>query len=1365
MTTVKQRKMTARFLYALGLGAAMLGVGLAPGCVPVPSDGGDGGTGSPSPGEVTAKIVGPTISFGISIADLPVAVRYSVTGEPDNIEGYYIRVADSAPGSPAIGDRVILASDLEPGTNQFFNFEVDEVGFYRVGVIATVDSRQETDESTAVITVEGPPDPHFILPAEALTTARQGDDIEIRFDAGDAENQVQWRLFYLRPADPRNVSPDNLGTQLATGSGNIGNFTWSTDMVPPGDYELGLSATDSGFSVSGTVDRGQADRIVTIPRAGLAGPKIDLLPAAVPLPPVVTFTQPGATDVMLFRNEAFTVRVDVEIREPTGAGFVEVFYDEDRNDGNGFVSIGTANLSPGPAQTLTFALPTDLPQGTYNIGAKALDGVNDPVVQYASGTVIVVRTVTLDVIQPDTVLPVRPGDPVEVRWVTNAPTSAATLDVFYQTVDPGTGLPFGNERSILEEVSPAVTSATFSSATVGLFAVSVRVNVSDGTFLQEEAPARVRVSTAPRVLWLGTLAETSPAFDGAIFGGVNFEDNAGTSFTPAGDFDGDGNGDFIIGARYAKPFFTNPQGIGHGEAYLIFGGSDEGRPVGTYDLNSVGSDDLPGTLFTGIRTRQDSNSTDGLSTVSVIPDVDGDGLGELVFGFPDVASRGHNISTLQDGVIDPRALSTLERENQFLRGGIVLVSSQNSAVRQASVTGATINLDLVGQDFFSTCVEAEPDDAPIDDADRTVFMQDVHSDVSADGEGCTGTCENPMSGGKPDATLLDYGFSLALSRDFFSVYVYSFEIFGGVNFCNFVRPFLNHECFNEATDGQFDEYCAPFIASCEPFSPGLHADAPDPEPLFPGLLNPPYPQRHSGFYVSFVQDQDGNPVPNPPLEPLGARIIGIGIGDDFGTSLTVLNGNDGGVGDLVVSAPNRTARGILLGQFPQGCDNPPACGGEIDGLESSPGAPKVNSESGVAYMFSLRSLWSGLPPGPMPPKPHQYIVGEASHSCSEQGIPLIPNVDATRIAGQSGEHIRNIIGLTDFNGDGRNDFAVGAPLANSGQGRVYIGYRRDPAIEGDYVLEKLALDPGNPNRLEGLLITATSIDGLGTSLVTDVDFNGDEIPDLVISSPNASARVGEIIIVFGRSGVRSDLGGKTVASLLAERHGPDSAPVAARIRGNPLDTQGRFGFNIANAGDIDGDGLNDLLIAAPGASPRFDPDPNDGDDRLTNPGLDLDLDGNQDEVPGPNDMLQAGIVYVIYGSNRLDQLTTCSASDKPCETNADCAAGEVCASDPDMTISVDQLGSNRLAGFMIVGRRAGDWLGGGDAGDLGQGGNNAKVGRGRSYGLSSAGDIDGDGRADILIGSILADPRRDAQTGVGTANGGEAYLIYGTAAP
>jgi hypothetical protein len=43
--------------------------------------------------------------------------------------------------------------------------------------------------------------------------------------------------------------------------------------------------------------------------------------------------------------------------------------------------------------------------------------------------------------------------------------------------------------------------------------------------------------------------------------------------------------------------------------------------------------------------------------------------------------------------------------------------------------------------------------------------------------------------------------------------------------------------------------------------------------------------------------------------------------------------------------------------------------------------------------------------------------------------------------------------------------------------------------------------------------------------------------------------------------------------------------------------------------------------------------------------------------------------------------------------------------------------------------------------------------------------VDGDGRDDMLIGAILADPRRDPSTGLGVSNGGEVYLLYGSNVP
>jgi hypothetical protein len=156
------------------------------------------------------------------------------------------------------------------------------------------------------------------------------------------------------------------------------------------------------------------------------------------------------------------------------------------------------------------------------------------------------------------------------------------------------------------------------------------------------------------------------------------------------------------------------------------------------------------------------------------------------------------------------------------------------------------------------------------------------------------------------------------------------------------------------------------------------------------------------------------------------------------------------------------------------------------------------------------------------------------------------------------------------------------------------------------------------------------------------------------------------------------------------------------------------------------------------------------------------LDGAPDDVDGPcgfpdnlidahDQLTNAGLVYVILGLNQLQG-----------------------------SVSLNSLGTSVLRGAIIVGRHGmrtpaqcgnnagavptlGDRLGGGDAGDTAVGGIMGKMGRGRSFGLSAAGDVDGDGKADILIGSILADSEIDPNNGNGRRHAGEAYLIYGFA--
>ncbi|MCO6438985.1 MAG: FG-GAP repeat protein [Phycisphaerae bacterium] len=1323
---------------------------LTAGCPTVPTDnnnGNDNGTGS---GTIAGDIISVRTDRQISALDSFISILYSVSNAPatSDVEAYYVPVIGTPPNLVEEGERVTIAQGLDVGTNQAFQFDpgVAGVGSYQVGLVVTPPTGSPVEiKSRGRIQVLGPPDPMFIQPLESPTEVLQGESVFVSFDVGDPEDDAQWRLFLLSDTDPRDVPADQLGSELNTGRNNVGSYTLATDDLNPGDYQLGISATDSGDSVARTVARGEEDKIIT----NTNGPVIRVVEVVPTSPPTIRVTAPPAAGVTLFRNEGYTVRFEAALGEPATSAFVEVFYDNNSTIADGFIDF-VPNGDSLPVTGDSVAFPTDLLEGTYYVGATIRQQGQSPLTSYAPGTIRVVRQATLTVTAPNTLLPIAPstGDSedaqtVTVRWQTNVPPSAGSVDVFARRLNMD-GNPTGSEIPILTDAELTVTSTEFSSPSSGLFRIYVRIDFTDPlvTDLVVSAPLPVRVTSLPRVLWLGALDQTNPPFEGAIFEGVNFEDNAGTSFSPVGDLNDDDRDEFLIGARYGKPFFQNPTGVGVGEAYLLYGASGARKLEGRYNLNSVGTTLLPGVTFAGVRTPQESNDTDGMSSISRLPDVDGDGRDELVFGFPDTASRGHNVDPEQNGVVDPHSLMTLEREDQFLRGGVVVVSSQNSIFRQSTPTQNTINLDLVGQDFDVTCAQREPEDR----ADAQVWGAAVLDIYSPPQNGCTGSCAQPSSGGASDATqYYRFGFVSALARHYFATYVYSRDLYGGTPDCSEPAPFWGNGCLGtiEMT------YCGGLGGPCEPFSPGLYTFAEDPDgPTDPAGFTTF--TRTSGFYPAFLPNpnNDNTSIANSPREPFGARVIGVGLSDKFGTSLTLSNATGTGAGDIIVSSPNRTARGILLG--PAGG---PEAGGEIDGLGSETAA-----ESGVAYIFGLRSLWTASG-GRFPPKPHQYIVGEASH-CGGP-IPLIPNIEAIRIAGFTGDRITNIVGIDDFNSDGRDDIAVGAPTANDGNGRIYIAFRRSPAIEGDYVLEKLSLDPNNPERLAGVLIVSNSTAAFGASLTTGVDFNGDGLNDLVVGSPNASGGIGEIIVVFGDPQLVSPAGGISLTTLLTTRNA-QGRPRAVRITGNALDTTGRFGFNVANAGDVDGDGKNDLLISAPNGTPRFDPNPTDADDVLSEPGIDADFDGSSDTV---NDLTAAGLVYVVSSRNRLDQIRTCTTSGDACSSSADCAAGEQCQMPANMSISIDQLGSAQLRGFMIAGIRAGDRIGGGDAGDSAAGGIDGKVGRGRSFGLSMAGDVDGDGRGDILIGSVLADPRRDPNTDIGVQNAGEAYLVYGSAAP
>ncbi|NRA73415.1 MAG: FG-GAP repeat protein [Rickettsiales bacterium] len=155
----------------------------------------------------------------------------------------------------------------------------------------------------------------------------------------------------------------------------------------------------------------------------------------------------------------------------------------------------------------------------------------------------------------------------------------------------------------------------------------------------------------------------------------------------------------------------------------------------------------------------------------------------------------------------------------------------------------------------------------------------------------------------------------------------------------------------------------------------------------------------------------------------------------------------------------------------------------------------------------------------------------------------------------------SVTGIGDVNNDNMNDILIGTPCANNGAGGAYLVFGKSTSWTN------INLDTLTSS--EGIKITCTQSKQVGAFTGKIGDINGDNIDDIAIDVPRANNKAGVVIIIFGKTTGWADI------SLLSI-----TSPDAIKIHG--ANSGDWIGSSIAGI-DVNNDGISDLIIAARGA--------------------------------------------------------------------------------------------------------------------------------------------------------------------------------------
>jgi hypothetical protein len=300
----------------------------------------------------------------------------------------------------------------------------------------------------------------------------------------------------------------------------------------------------------------------------------------------------------------------------------------------------------------------------------------------------------------------------------------------------------------------------------------------------------------------------------------------------------------------------------------------------------------------------------------------------------------------------------------------------------------------------------------------------------------------------------------------------------------------------------------------------------------------------------------------------------------------------------------------------------------------------------------------------------------------------------------------------DVNGDGFDDFILGSRYGSQGENASYVIFGKASGW-GDINLADLPASAG--------FIIHGSADYSTPRVSSAGDVNGDGFDDILVGAPYAGGS-GQAYVIFGKAGGFAPI---ALASL--------SMPTGFKIQGDPA--HAGAGFDVSCAGDVNGDGFDDIIISERGYDPF-------GSSTATAYVVFGKASGF-----GSIDLANLGPSngFVIQGpSHYAVGFSVSNAGDVNGDGFDDFIIGTRIA-------VYSHLGTSGEA-YVIFGKAAG--LGTIDLAHLGPADGliiDGKAGDEAGFSVSGAGDVNGDGFADVLVGAPFA------------GGGGEAYLLWGRA--